>query len=110
MTAIKVETRTKVQLGGRTRMTVAEATVPEHLLLDVIRDTRVDATRECTWPDGHTETFGWNHALQLVGPGDSRLLPGYLRHEFAKWYVESGRIYQIAGNQVTKLAEVPRAA
>lgn len=108
MTTIKVETRTKVQLGGRTRITVAEATVPEHLLLDVIRQTPLDAARECTWPDGHTETFGWTSGLQLAGPSDSRLLPAEYRRVGGKWYVESDRVYTFGGSWMPQALAVQR--
>ena len=109
MIIVQVETRKKVVLGDRTRIVVSDAGVPEHMLLEVIRETPVDGARICTWPDGHVELFNWNSALQLIGPGDSRLLPENLRHAGTRWYVESGRIYSIEGNQVRRVAEVPRA-
>lgn len=105
---IKIETRKKITLGGRTRIQVGTSEQPEDAVLWIVEQTPVDCARDLHWPDGHVEFFYWNNALQLVGPGDSRLLPENLRHESAKWYVESGRIYQIVGNQVRKLAEVAR--
>lgn len=90
---ITVETRKKVVLGGRTRITTSTAVVPEHLLLDVVRQTPIDAARDCYWPDGTLEAFYWTRGLALAGPSNSRLLPAIFRRDTGRWYVESDRVY-----------------
>lgn len=94
MNPIRIETRRRIRTRqGITRIVVTEGFAADDGLLQIVRNTPIDAYRVLTWPDKHVEVFDWTPGLQFAGPSDSRLLPEGLRREGGKWYVESGHIY-----------------
>jgi hypothetical protein len=107
-TLVTVETRRKYATGGRTRITVTEAVVPEQRLLDLILQTPIGTSRDCRWPDGRLESFYWTRGLQLAGPSNSRLLPKRYQREHGHWYVESRRVYWQGDDGLLGSVAVPR--